>query len=136
MPLIGFRSSVVHYDRVKRFAGVTKYPLKKMLALAIDGVTSFSIVPLRLITLTGVLVFAFSLLISVWVLWVKFFTGKAVPGWASTVLPIAFIGGIQVLCIGVIGEYLAKVYTEIKGRPRFFIDKIISRPGQDKFSKH
>jgi len=130
VPLIGFASSTVYYHRIKRLKGSTKYPLNKMLAFAIDGITSFSTVPLRLITLTGSIVFTFSLLISAWAFWVKFFTDRAIPGWASTVLPIYFIGGIQVICIGIIGEYLSKIYTEIKGRPKYFIDKIISGPGR------
>lgn len=130
VPLIGFESSTVYYNRAARLEGSTKYPLNKMLAFAIDGITSFSTVPLRLITLTGAIVFTFSLLISAWAFWVKFFTDRAIPGWASTVLPIYFIGGIQVICIGIIGEYLSKIYTEIKGRPKYFIDKIISGPGR------
>jgi glycosyltransferase involved in cell wall biosynthesis len=130
VPLIGFASSTVYYHRAKRLKGSTKYPLSKMLAFAIDGITSFSTAPLRLITLTGSIVFTFSLLISAWAFWVKFFTDRAIPGWASTVLPIYFIGGIQVICIGIIGEYLSKIYTEIKGRPKYFIDKIISGPGR------
>lgn len=125
VPLIGFSSSIVYYDRVERFAGESKYPLGKMLALALDGITSFSVTPLRLITLTGFIIFAATLLISIWILWIRFFTDYAVPGWASIVLPIYFLGGIMILCIGVIGEYLGKIYAEVKARPRYIIDKII-----------
>ncbi|WHZ28989.1 MAG: putative glycosyltransferase YkoT [Nitrospira sp.] len=126
VPLIGFRSEVVCYDRIGRFAGESKYPLRKMVALALDAVTSFSVVPLRIITYTGFFVFAASMIVTIWALWVKIFTDEAVPGWTSTVLPMYLLGGIQILCIGVIGEYLGKTYIEIKSRPRFFIEKIIA----------
>lgn len=124
VPLIGFKSSVVYYDRAERFAGESKYPLKKMLALALDAITSFSIVPLRLITLIGFVVFGATLVITGWTLWTRFFTHTAVPGWASTVLPMYLLGGIQIFCIGVIGEYLGKIYKETKARPRYFIEKV------------
>jgi glycosyltransferase involved in cell wall biosynthesis len=125
VPLIGFRSAVVYYDRAERFAGESKYPLKKMLGLALDAVTSFSAVPLRLISLLGLAVFLGTVIVSLWVLWVRLFTDRAVPGWASTVLPLYFIGGVQIFCIGIIGEYLGKIYSEVKGRPRYVIDKIV-----------
>lgn len=125
VPLIGFKSSVVYYERNKRFAGESKYPLKKMLAFALDGITSFSVVPLRMITFIGFIVFTVSTLMSGWVIIIKWFGERAVPGWASTVLPMYFIGGIQILCIGIIGEYLGKIYTEVKNRPRYIIEKII-----------
>ena len=125
VPLIGFKSSVVYYERNKRFAGESKYPLKKMLAFAFDGITSFSVVPLRMITFIGFLLFTVSTLMSGWVIIIKWFGERAVPGWASTVLPMYFIGGIQILCIGIIGEYLGKIYTEVKNRPRYIIEKII-----------
>ena len=123
VPLIGYPSSIVYYDRRERFAGESKYPLKRMIGLALDAVTSFSVVPLRIITLTGFIVFAGTMLMSAWILWIKIFTDQAVPGWASTVLPLYFIGGIQILCIGVLGEYLGKVYSEVKARPRFIVEK-------------
>jgi glycosyltransferase involved in cell wall biosynthesis len=126
IPLIGFSSSIAYYDRTQRFAGESKYPLKKMIALALDAITSFSIVPLRLITLTGFLVFMGTVFISFWVIYIRFFTDTAVPGWASTVLPIYFVSGIQILCIGIIGEYLGKIYREVKGRPRYIIEKMSS----------
>lgn len=126
VPLIGFKSSIAYYDRKERFAGESKYPLKKMIGLALDAITSFSIVPLRMITLTGFLVFFATILISFWVLYVRFFTTQAVPGWASTVLPIYFISGIQILCIGIIGEYLGKIYREVKERPRYIIEKLLN----------
>jgi glycosyltransferase involved in cell wall biosynthesis len=123
VPLIGFKSAIVYYTRSERFAGESKYPLRKMLALALDAVTSFSVAPLRLITGIGFLVFVLSILMGLWTIWVKLFTDHAVPGWASTMLPIYFLGGIQILCIGILGEYLGKVYQETKGRPRYIIEK-------------
>ena len=126
VPLIGYKSDKVYYDRSERIAGESKYPLKKMLSFAWEGITSFSTVPLKLISIIGFLVFIFSIMMGLWVLWVKLFTDNALPGWASTVLPIYFIGGVQLLALGVIGEYIGKIYQESKQRPRYFIDKIIS----------
>jgi glycosyltransferase involved in cell wall biosynthesis len=125
VPLLGFRSSVIHYDRVERYAGVSKYPLKKMLAFAFDGISSFSVVPLRIVSTAGFFIFLSSILMSTWVLAVRLLTDRAVPGWASTVLPVYFIGGIQLLSTGLIGEYIAKIYGEVKARPRYIIEKTI-----------
>ena len=122
IPTIGFPSAIVTYARGERFAGESKYPLRKMLALAIDGITSFTAFPLRIIATVGLLIFIGSLLMSGWVLGVKIFTDDAIPGWASSVLPIYFLGGVQLLGIGVVGEYIAKIYAETKRRPRFFIE--------------
>jgi hypothetical protein len=124
VPLIGFKSGKVYYDRAERYAGRSKYPLKKLLAFAWNGITSFSILPLRLITLLGFVTSVFTFVMICWILAIKIFTGKAVPGWASTVLPIYFLGGIQILSIGVIGEYLGKIYEESKARPRFIIEEM------------
>ncbi len=126
VPLIGFKSSIAYYDRMERFAGESKYPFRKMVALAFDAITSFSVVPLRLITLIGFVVFLLTILIISWVLYVRIFTTQAVPGWASTVLPIYFVSGIQILCIGIIGEYLGKIYSEVKQRPRYIIEKLVN----------
>jgi len=123
VPLIGFKSAIVYYTRSERFAGVSKYPLRKMVALALDAVTSFSVAPLRFITGIGFAVFLLSAAMGMWTLWVRLFTDRAVPGWTSTLLPIYLLGGIQILCIGVIGEYLGKVYQETKARPRYIIEK-------------
>jgi polyisoprenyl-phosphate glycosyltransferase len=123
VPLIGFKSAIVYYTRSERLAGKSKYPLRKMIALALDAVTSFSVAPLRFITGIGFLVFLLSGAMGLWTIWVKLFTDRAVPGWASTLLPIYLLGGIQILCIGVIGEYLGKVYQETKARPRYIIEK-------------
>lgn len=125
VPLIGFKSSVVYYTRTERIAGVSKYPLRKMMALALDAVTSFSIVPLRLISALGVLVFLFSVGMGAWTLWTKLFSDRAVPGWTSTLLPIYLLGGLQILCVGILGEYLGKVYQETKRRPRYIIEKVL-----------
>ncbi len=123
VPLIGYRTATVYYARAARFAGESKYPLRKMLALALDGVTSFTAFPLRLIALLGVIVSVFSIGMIVWALWIKLFTSNALPGWASSVIPIYLLGGIQLFSIGVVGEYIAKIYAETKSRPRYFIDE-------------
>ena len=125
VPLVGFKSAIVYYDRLERYAGISKYPLKKMLGLAIDAVTSFSVVPLRIITITGFSVFILSTMIVGWSFWARFFTDRVVPGWTSTILPIYFLGGLQILCVGIIGEYLGKLYQEAKARPRYIIEKLI-----------
>lgn len=125
IPLIGFPTDTVYYDRSERFAGESKYPLKKMIALAIDGVTSFSIMPLRLISALGLIVFAFSVAMILWVIYGRLVLDAALPGWASSVIPVYFLGGVQLLSIGVLGEYVAKIYLETKRRPRYFIEKSI-----------
>ena len=125
IPQLGFRTATVYYDRSERFAGESKYPLRKMLSLAWNGVTSFSAAPLRLITGLGVLISLGSFAVTLWALFVRFVADMAVPGWTSTVVPIYFLGGIQLLAIGVIGEYLAKIYMETKRRPRFIIEKTV-----------
>lgn len=125
VPLVGFRFTIVQYDRGERLAGRTKYSPGRMFALALDAITSFSVLPLRIISLIGGLVFLFASVMSLWVLWIKAFTNQAIPGWASTVLPIYFLGGIQLLCTGVVGEYLGKTYAEVKRRPRYIIEKIV-----------
>ena len=125
VPLLGYRTATVEYDRAERFAGVSKYPLRKMLAFAVEGITSFSIMPLRLITLLGFLVSGFSFAMIVYVLYGRLFMNAVIPGWASSVVPIYFLGGIQLLCIGILGEYVAKIYLETKRRPRYFVEKSI-----------
>ncbi len=125
IPLIGFKSTNVEYSRKERFAGNSKYPFGKMLKLAVDGITSFSVVPLQMITYIGFFVSVASFGILAWVLSVAVFTDRAVPGWASTVLPIYFLGGLQILCLGVIGSYLGKIYIESKSRPKYFIENTI-----------
>ena len=124
-PKLGFLSTIIYYDRPKRFAGETKYPLSKMISFGIDGITSFSIIPLRLFTFIGVVISIFSLLAIFWSMFAKFF-GVTVTGWTSIVVPIYFLGGIQMIFLGVLGEYVGKIYMEVKGRPRFIIEKKIN----------
>ena len=123
VPLLGYRSSTVYYDRAERFAGRSKYPARKMLSLAADGITSFTAVPLRIIAFVGIFVSLLSIGMMLWVLWVKLFSSRAVPGWASSLIAVYFLGGLQLLGIGVLGEYVAKLYFEAKRRPRYFIDE-------------
>lgn len=125
IPTIGFPSTTIEYSRAGRFAGESKYPVRKMLSLAVDGVTSFSPAPLRFIAGLGFTIFLFSMLISAWALGVRVFTDNAVPGWASSVLPMYLLGGIQLLSLGVIGEYVSKIYSETKKRPRYFVEETI-----------
>lgn len=124
VPLIGYKSSIVTYERHERFAGESKYPLKKMLAFAWDGITSFSIKPIRLITSLGFTITSISLLMVLYFLVIKII-GKAVDGWTTIVMSIWMIGGIQLLCLGVIGEYIGKIYNETKARPKFIIEKVL-----------
>ncbi len=124
VPLIGFQSTTVEYERNKRFAGQSKYPLSKMLAFAFDGITSFSIKPIRMITSLGVLIFLISLIALIVFLILKY-TGFTVGGWTSIVASIWMIGGIQLLSLGIIGEYIGKIYNETKRRPRYIISKMI-----------
>ena len=125
VPMIGYRAAVVKYDRAERFAGVSKYPLRKMLALAIEGVTSVSIVPLRMITVFGFLISGFSFAMILFILYGALVMRAVIPGWASSVVPIYFLGGIQLLSIGILGEYIAKIYLETKRRPRYFIESTV-----------
>jgi glycosyltransferase involved in cell wall biosynthesis len=122
--LLGYKNAIVEYDRSERFAGDSKYPLRKMLSFAWQGITSFSTAPLRLITALGLAVSLISLALALWGLGISIFTNRALPGWASTVVPMYFLGGIQLLSLGIIGEYIAKIYLEIKGRPKFHIDQL------------
>lgn len=125
VPLIGFRSTTVSYDRQSRFAGSSKYPLRRMLAFAFEGLTSFSVVPLRLITVIGFLVSVFSFAMIMMIVYGSIANRALVPGWASSVVPVYFLGGIQLLSIGILGEYIAKIYMETKRRPRYFVEKVI-----------
>ena len=124
VPLLGFRTISVYYNRSPRSAGISKYPLRRMLALAIDGITSFSMQPLRLISYCGFIMSLLSSMVGVWAMYVALFTSRAVPGWASTVVPIALVGGLQLASLGVIGEYIGKIYLEVKRRPLFEIEDI------------
>ncbi|MCL1986426.1 MAG: glycosyltransferase, partial [Firmicutes bacterium] len=126
VPMIGYPSTTVMYERAERFAGETKYPLSKMLMLAIEGITSLSIRPIRLITVIGFLSFLISLIILVYSI-VDRLTGGTVEGWASIIVSIWAIGGLQLLAIGIIGEYIGKVYLEVKARPKYVIQDIVAR---------
>ena len=127
VPLLGFRSDTVLYDRHERFAGQSKYPLRRMIGLAVDAVTSFSIMPLRLISALGLLVSFATIVLGLWIMFAALTHAQLVPGWASTVLPIYFLGGVQLISIGIIGEYIGKLYLEAKRRPRYFIDQVHRR---------
>lgn len=120
IPLVGFDSTCVCYERHERIAGKTHYPLRKMLALAIDGITSLSVKPVRIIAGFGMIVSVASLMGAIWAV-VNFLTGHSVPGWASMTCIICFVGGIQLVSLGVIGEYIGKIYLETKARPRYII---------------
>ena len=126
VPLIGYKSDVVTYERHERFAGESKYPLKKMLSFATDGITSFSIKPIRLITTCGFLIFMISLLMLAYFL-VVHFMGRTVAGWTSTIVSIWAIGGLQLLAIGIVGEYIGKIYLETKERPKYLIEKVLDQ---------
>jgi len=129
VPHLGFATATVHYDRAERFAGVTKYPLRRMLGLAIDGITSFSVMPLRLISALGFMVCLLSIAMVCWVTYGRLVMNSTIPGWASSVIPIYFLGGIQMLSLGVVGEYIAKIYLETKRRPRYIIERIVRARG-------
>ncbi|WOC31968.1 MULTISPECIES: glycosyltransferase family 2 protein [Caproicibacterium] len=122
VPLIGYRSDYVYYDRHERFAGESKYPLKKMLSFAMDGITSFSVKPLKLIANLGIFVALISVVGLLYAL-ISHFMGNTVAGWTAIVCSIWLLGGIQMLCLGIVGEYIGKIYNEVKARPRFRIEK-------------
>ncbi len=124
MPLIGYETDCVYYDRKERAAGESKYPLKKMLALAFDGISSFSIKPISLILGLGVGIIVCSILAGIYAL-VSYFAGSVVPGWTSLILSIWFLGGLQLLAIGLVGQYIGKIYMEVKHRPRYNIEKVL-----------
>jgi glycosyltransferase involved in cell wall biosynthesis len=134
VPLLGYRSAIVPYTRHSRFAGQSKYPLSKMIALAINGVTAFSATPLRFITAVGLTVSLLSIAISLWALWLRLFTDDTVPGWTSIVVPLLILSGVQLLALGVIGEYVAKAYLETKRRPPYILDEMIGRNFTDRRS--
>lgn len=124
VPLIGFEHKVVEYERSDRFAGESKYPLKKMLNFALDGITSFSVKPIRFITALGAIIFSGSMLITVYFIIIHFL-GVTVAGWTTIVVSIWALGGIQLLSLGIIGEYIGKIYLESKARPKYFLDVVL-----------
>lgn len=125
VPMVGYRSTTVSYERHERFAGESKYPLKKMLSFAIDGITSLSVKPIRLITTAGFFIFLISLIMMAYFFIIRFF-GVTVTGWTSIVISVWALGGLQLLSIGVIGEYIGKIYLETKARPRFIIEEYLN----------
>ena len=131
VPLIGYRSDYVYYDRHERFAGESKYPLKKMLSFALDGITSFSVKPLKLISNLGILISVLSILGLLYAL-ISYFAGWAVTGWTAIVCSIWLLGGLQMLCLGVVGGYIGKIYSEVKARPRYRVEEYLENPGEKK----
>ena len=131
VPLIGYKSTTVEYERAERFAGESKYPLKKMLAFAFDGITSFSVKPIRWVTGLGVLIFAASILALIYILIVKLL-GYTVTGWSTTTASIWLLGGLQLLSLGIVGEYVGKIYMEVKARPRYLIEALELTPPEEK----
>lgn len=130
VPLIGYPSDIVYYERKERFAGESKYPLKKMLSFAFDGITSFSIKPIRFILSIGMIIFLVSLGILVYSI-VRYCMGETVLGWSSLMVSIWALGGLQLLAIGIIGEYIGKVYLETKERPRFAVQDVLNDTGDE-----
>jgi len=130
VPLIGFKSDKVYYERHERFAGESKYPLKKMISFAMNGITSFSVKPLKLITNLGFVMVIISVIAFIWA-FVSKILGKTELGWSSTLCSIWLIGGIQILCLGIIGEYIGKIYSEVKRRPRYIVAEFINDSGKN-----
>lgn len=124
VPLIGYRSTCVYYDRTERFAGESKYPLGKMVSFAVDGITSFSIRPLHLLFHTGLVFILIAVLIFIYVIY-RYVTDDVVPGWSSIILSIWFVGGCILVGLGVVGEYIGKIYIEVKDRPRYNIEETL-----------
>lgn len=124
MPLIGYQTDSVYYDRKERVAGESKYPLKKMLALAFNGISSFSVKPISMIMGLGMVIILCSILAAIYAL-VSYFSGNVEPGWTSLILSIWFLGGLQLMAIGMVGLYIGKIYMEVKHRPRYNIEKVL-----------
>ena len=131
VPLIGYRSDYVYYDRHERFAGESKYPLKKMIALALDGITSFSVKPLKLISNLGIIISILSVFGLLYAL-ISYFAGWAVSGWTAIVCSIWLLGGLQMLCLGVVGTYIGKIYSEVKARPRYRVEELLTQDKDEK----
>lgn len=124
VPMLGFKSDTVTYERGERFAGVSKYPLGRMIAFALEGITSLSVKPIRMITALGFGIFTVSIILLIYFL-IRHFTGATIQGWTSIAVSVWAIGGLQLLAIGVIGEYIGRIYLETKSRPRFIVDKYL-----------
>lgn len=130
VPLIGYRTATVSYDRAERFAGESKYPLRKMVNFAIDGITSFSVKPLRMIAATGFVLLVVSLAALVYVLY-SLAAGRAVEGWASIMLSVWFLGSLLLIAVGIVGEYVGKIYIEVKQRPRYNVERLLAPRNRD-----
>lgn len=126
VPMIGFKTDIVKYERSERFAGESKYPLKKMVSFALDGITSLSIKPIRFITSLGFLLFMISIILLIYYV-IGYFMGKTIQGWATLVVSIWGIGGLELLAIGIIGEYIGKIYMETKERPRYIVEEYLRK---------
>mgnify|MGYP006144356609 CR=1 FL=1 len=126
VPMLGFRSAVVEYERAERWAGESKYPLLKMLSFALTGITSFSLKPLRIVTAIGFMVSALAAMVGLWAILAALAGQASMPGWASLLLVISFLGGTQLFAIGIVGEYVGRIYLEAKRRPRYEIETLIS----------
>lgn len=124
VPLVGFKSATVEYERHERFAGESKYPFKKMMAFAIDGITSFSVKPIRMVFSLGVIIFLCSIAVLIYSL-IRWAFGQTVTGWTTLIISIWALGGIQLLSLGLIGEYIGKIYKEVKARPKFIIEETL-----------
>ena len=124
IPLLGYKSCAIFYKRNARVAGKSKYPFFKMLSFAFDGITSFSVQPLRILSILGAIISITSLFFGIWAL-VVYFMGGTISGWTSMVVPMYFLGGVQIFGLGILGEYIGKIYKESKARPRYFVDSII-----------
>ena len=134
VPMIGYKTDCVYYERKERFAGESKYPLKKMIAFAMEGITSLSIKPIGMITALGVGIFTISIIMLIYFL-VRHFIGQTVEGWTSLAVSVWAIGGLQLLAIGIIGEYIGKIYLETKARPKFIIEKYLKDENDSKEEK-
>lgn len=131
VPLLGYQTSHVYYERKERMAGESKYPFRKMMNFALDGITSFSVRPVRFIFYVGVLSFVLSFIAAVYFL-VDYFKGNTVPGWTSLILSIWFLGAMILISIGIIGEYIGKIYMEVKNRPRYYVESILMQKNKKK----
>lgn len=125
VPMIGYPSAIVYYERAERFAGKSKYPLKKMLFFAFQGITSLTVEPIRMITTLGIAMSSISFLVILWTLY-EYFFGYTVPGWSSMLASLWFIGGLILLSVGIVGEYVGKIYLETKRRPRFIVEEFLN----------
>ncbi|WP_233532003.1 glycosyltransferase family 2 protein [Paenibacillus alkalitolerans] len=134
VPLLGFRSAQVVYKRKERQAGQSKYPFRKMLSFAWNGITSFSVIPIRLVTLAGCTLFVISVAAGIYALYAKW-TGRAVTGWTSLMVSLWFIGGVQLICLGLVGEYIGKIYKEVKHRPLYIVEQVLKDDNSAKIAR-